>query len=35
MAALVKTGYNGFISPEVTGDIAQVSRSLDKILSLA
>ena len=35
MAALVETGYQGFISPEVTGDIAQVSRTLDRILSLA
>ena len=41
MAALVKVGYNGFVSPEIGGDpndpdkINKVSRALDKILSLA
>jgi hexulose-6-phosphate isomerase len=35
MAALVKVGYRGFISPEVTGDIGTISRDLDKILNLA
>jgi L-ribulose-5-phosphate 3-epimerase len=40
MAALVKVGYNGFVSPEIGGDpndpdkINKVSRALDKILSL-
>jgi hexulose-6-phosphate isomerase len=41
MAALVKVGYNGFISPEIGHDPAkpdqlkQVSAALDKILSMA
>ena len=41
MAALVRVGYNGFVSPEIGGDpndpdkINKVSRALDKILSLA
>jgi L-ribulose-5-phosphate 3-epimerase len=41
MAALVKVGYNGFISPEIGRDprqpdqLKQVSAALDKILSLA
>src|SRR5262252_5105946 len=38
MAALVKVGYKGFVSPEISGDpndpdkINKVSRALDKIL---
>jgi hexulose-6-phosphate isomerase len=41
MAALVKVGYNGFVSPEIGRDpndpdkINKISRGLDKILSLA
>jgi L-ribulose-5-phosphate 3-epimerase len=40
MAALVKVGYRGFLSPEIDGGndpdkLAKVSRALDKILSLA
>lgn len=41
MAALVKIGYNGFISPEISRDpskpdqLKQVSAALDKILALA
>ena len=41
MAALVKTGYNGFISPEIgrnpsqTDQLKQVSAALDKILAMA
>jgi hexulose-6-phosphate isomerase len=41
MAALVKIGYNGFLSPEIgrnpnqTDQLKQVSAALDKILSLA
>jgi hexulose-6-phosphate isomerase len=41
MAALVKTGYRGFVSPEIGGDprdpdkVNKVSRQLDKILSMA
>lgn len=41
MAALVKVGYNGFISPEIgrnpsqPGQLKQVSAALDKILGLA
>jgi hexulose-6-phosphate isomerase len=41
MAALVKVGYNGFISPEIghnpnqTDQLKQVSTALDKILALA
>jgi hexulose-6-phosphate isomerase len=41
MAALVKVGYNGFISPEIGRDpndpdkVNKVSRALDKILGLA
>jgi hexulose-6-phosphate isomerase len=41
MAALVKIGYNGFISPEIgrnpnqPGQLQQVSAALDKILALA
>jgi len=41
MAALVKVGYNGFISPEIgrnpsrPGQLKQVSMALDKILALA
>ncbi len=41
MAALVKTGYRGYVSPEIGPDpkdpekIHKVSRALDKILSLA
>jgi L-ribulose-5-phosphate 3-epimerase len=41
MAALVKVGYNGFISPEIgrnpnqTDQLKQVSAALDKILALA
>jgi L-ribulose-5-phosphate 3-epimerase len=41
MAALVKTGYNGFMSPEIGHDpnqpdqLKQVSKQLDTILALA
>lgn len=41
MAALVKVGYNGFISPEIgrnagqTDQLKQVSAALDKILAMA
>lgn len=41
MAALVKTGYDGFISPEIgynagqTGQLRRVSNALDKIIALA
>jgi hexulose-6-phosphate isomerase len=41
IAALVKVGYSGFVSPEIRGDpndperINKISRALDKILSLA
>ena len=41
MAALVETGYNGFISPEIgrnarqTDQLKQVSAALDKILAMA
>ena len=41
MTALVKVGYNGFISPEIgynasqTDQLKQVSAALDKILALA
>jgi L-ribulose-5-phosphate 3-epimerase len=41
MSALVKTGYSGFISPEIgrnpsrPGQLKQVSQALDKILALA
>jgi hexulose-6-phosphate isomerase len=41
MAALVKTGYNGFISPEIghnpsqADQLKQVSAALDKILAMA
>jgi len=41
MAALVKTGYSGFVSPEIgrnssrPGQLKQVSTALDKILALA
>jgi len=41
MAALVKVGYNGFISPEIGHNASQsdqlkrISIGLDKILSLA
>ena len=41
MSALVKVGYNGFISPEIGRDpndpdqLNKISRGLDKILSLA
>jgi L-ribulose-5-phosphate 3-epimerase len=41
MAALVKTGYQGFIAPEIgydekdPGQLAKISLSLDKILALA
>ncbi len=41
MSALVKTGYNGFISPEIghdpdwPGQLKQVSAAFDKILELA
>jgi hexulose-6-phosphate isomerase len=41
MAALVKIGYNGFISPEIgrnasqPDQLKQVSEALDKILAMA
>jgi hexulose-6-phosphate isomerase len=41
MAALVKIGYRGFVSPEIGHDpndadqLKKVSRTLDKILALA
>jgi hypothetical protein len=41
MAALVKVGYHGFLSPEIGGDpnqpdqLKHVSAALDKILALA
>jgi hypothetical protein len=41
MAALVKVGYDGFLSPEIgrnpnqTDQLKQVSVALDKILAMA
>ena len=41
MAALVKTGYNGFLTPEIgrnpsqPDQLKQVSGALDRILALA
>jgi len=41
MAALVQTGYSGFISPEIgrnpdkTDQLQEVSAALDKILAMA
>ena len=41
MSALIKTGYDGFISPEIgrnpnkTDQLREVSAALDKILAMA